>query len=86
MAIEDAAVLAESLRSTRDAPEKALRIYEEERKARTARVQRTARHNGRIYHLGGPAAALRNLALRKMGGERLLTRYDWLYDWRPNAT
>jgi len=83
MAIEDAAVLADCLRTSLDAPEQALRRYEDERQARTARVQRTARRNGLVYHLSGPAAAARDYVLRNMSGERLLTRYDWLYDWRP---
>ncbi len=83
MAIEDAAVLADCLQTTPDEPAQALRRYEDQRQARTARVQRTARRNGMIYHLGGPAAFARDLALRNMSGERLLARFDWLYDWRP---
>jgi salicylate hydroxylase len=46
-------------------------------------VQRAARQNGRVYHFAGPAAWLRNRALRARGGESLLRRYDWLYGWRP---
>jgi hypothetical protein len=26
---------------------------------------------------------MRNMAMRAMGGGRLLAHYDWLYDWRP---
>jgi salicylate hydroxylase len=85
MAIEDAAVLANCLKMTPDAPEQALRLYEDQRRARTARVQRTARRNGRIYHFGGLAALARDHALRKLDGESLLARYDWLYDWRAEA-
>ena len=44
------------------------------------------RATGRLYHLSGPLALARNLALRVMGGERLRARYDWLYDWRPRLT
>lgn len=84
MAIEDAAVLADCLRITPDEPQQALRLYEDERRARTARVQRTARRNGSIYHLGGLAAFARDYVLRKIDGERLLTRFDWLYDWQPS--
>ena len=32
--------------------------------------------------MGGPAASLRTLALAAIGGQRLLTRYDWLYGWK----
>jgi len=28
-------------------------------------------------------AYARNVALRQMGGEKLLRRYDWLYGWQP---
>jgi salicylate hydroxylase len=82
MAIEDAAVLAHCLAGVTDAPEPALRRYERLRRRRTARVQRQARQNGTVYHLGGPAALARDLALKAMGGSGLLKRYDWLYDWR----
>lgn len=83
MAIEDAAVLANMLGQIPDAPEAALRAYERSRLSRTARVQRAARQAGRIYHMGGIEALLRGLALRTMGGARLLTRYDWIYGWKP---
>ncbi len=83
MAIEDAAVLAACLgRSPDDAPS-ALRAYEAMRLPRTARVQRSARRNGSVYHMSGAAAAVRSLALMAMGGDRLISRYDWLYQWTP---
>ena len=82
MAIEDAAVLAACLARDSDDPASALRAYEGLRRGRTARVQRAARTNGIVYHLGGVGAGARNLALAVRGGEALLARYDWLYDWR----
>ena len=60
----------------------AMRRYERHRKARTARVQRTARRNGRVYHLAGLPGWARNRVMRVLGGDRLLARYDWLYSWR----
>jgi salicylate hydroxylase len=83
MAIEDAAVLAQRLADARDDPAAAMRRYEQQRRARTARAQRAARRNGTVYQLGGPGAFLRTLALTAIGGERLLARYDWLYGWTP---
>jgi len=83
MAIEDAAVLAQSLAEAREDPAAAMRRYERQRRSRTARAQRAARRNGTIYQLGGPAASLRSLALAAVGGARLLARYDWLYGWTP---
>ena len=83
MAIEDAAVLAHCLASTPGDLPRAMRSYERQRRSRTARTQRAARHNAMSYHLGGAPALLRNLALTAMGGDRLIRRYDWLYGWRP---
>ena len=82
MAIEDAAVLAYCLAKTPGDPAAALPIYEGLRRARTARVVRHARRLGALYHLGGPAALIRNLTLIATGGKGLLEHYDWLYDWR----
>jgi salicylate hydroxylase len=81
MAIEDAAVLANSLSRHPNDPVTAMQRYEQARRDRTMRVQREARSNGRIYH-AGVGAALRNLALRLTGGNLMLHRYDWLYDAR----
>lgn len=82
MAIEDGFVLADCLAEGHDDVEAALRRYEGLRAPRTARVQRGARLNDTLYHFRWPASLVRNLALRAMGGKRLLGRYDWIYDWR----
>jgi salicylate hydroxylase len=84
MAIEDAAVLGLRLASTPDDLAGAMRRYERQRRGRTARAQRAARRNGTVYHMGGAEAFLRTLALIAMGGgSRLLSRYNWLYGWKP---
>jgi salicylate hydroxylase len=85
MAIEDAAVLAKCLEGTGESPASiapALKRYERLRRARVARVQRAARRNGMIYHLTGPMALARDLAIRAMGPRRMLARQDWIHDWR----
>jgi salicylate hydroxylase len=85
MAIEDAAVLAGCLsQSTGDSAEipAAMKRYSGLRRGRVMRVQRTARQQGRIYHLTGPLALARDLAIRAMGPQRMLARQDWIYDWR----
>jgi salicylate hydroxylase len=86
MAIEDAAVLAQCLGEgageTAAGIVAALKRYAKLRRARVARVQRTARRNGTIYHLTGPAALARDLAIRAIGAQRMLARQDWIYDWR----
>jgi salicylate hydroxylase len=83
MAIEDAAVLARELARSPVDCAAALRSYESERRPRTARVQREARRNDFSYHLRQPAAFIRDAIMRALGGERLMARYDWIYQWRP---
>jgi salicylate hydroxylase len=83
IAIEDAAVLAHFLAHFRDDPADALRGYEGARRLRTGRAQQMSRKQGHIYGMSGPEALLRNIAMRAMGGEKLLARQDWLYSWRP---
>jgi salicylate hydroxylase len=83
MAIEDAAVLAAMLAEHGNDPADALRAYEGARWHRTYRAQQASRRQGRIYGMSGPEAFVRNVTMRAMGGEKLLTRYDWLYSWRP---
>ncbi|MCP3445283.1 FAD-dependent monooxygenase [Bradyrhizobium sp. CCGUVB14] len=87
MAIEDAAMLARhlSIEAAENAGSvaAALKQYGLMRQARVRKVQRTARQQGRIYHLGGPFALARDLAIRALGPERMLARQDWIYGWRP---
>jgi salicylate hydroxylase len=86
MAIEDAAVLAKFMSGS--AGENvagipaALKRYGKARRARVLAVQRAARQQGRIYHLTGPMALARDLAIKAMGPQRMLARQDWIYDWR----
>ena len=86
MAIEDAAVLAKCLSETRGdngaGIPAALQRYAQLRRARVARVQRAARRNGRIYHLAGPMALARDLAIKALGARYMLARQDWIYNWR----
>jgi salicylate hydroxylase len=86
MAIEDAAVLAkvlgEGAGDNAAGMAAALKRYGQMRRARVGRVQRVARRNGTIYHLGGAAALARDWFIRAMGPQRMLARQDWIYDWR----
>jgi salicylate hydroxylase len=85
MAIEDAAVLAECLGPVGDdaaAIAPALARYAALRQPRVTLIQRTARQSGQIYHLRGPMALARDLAMRALGAERLQARQDWIYDWK----
>lgn len=82
MAIEDAAVLAKSLTlAKRLYPEEAFQFYEQERKARCLRVQKTAHNLGKIYHYQGIKAAIRNLVIQNRAEKSLLKDYNWLYGY-----
>jgi salicylate hydroxylase len=86
MAIEDAAELATCIGGMGHGGSEfagVLRSYERRRIARTAQTQREAHRNGTIYHMSGVAGFMRSLAVSAMGGERLISRYDWLYGWTP---
>jgi len=78
-AIEDAGALGEVLRRGQNI-EASLRAYQEMRCPRAARVQKESRRQAKIYHLAGPAAFLRDMALRTLGPQKMLARYGWLYD------
>ncbi len=87
MAIEDAAVLTSCIADVhRSGIPAALHSYEKVRLARANAVAAAARRTGAIYHLTGPAAFARNLAMRLLGGDMLRARQDWIYAWRPPDT
>ena len=76
MALEDAWVLAQCLRQHEDAPH-ALGQYASLRAGRNARVVRSARRNGRIFHLSGAMALARNAVLALQGTS--VVGLPWLY-------
>ena len=83
MAIEDAAVLAAHAGGLRRRSGRRAARLRGRALASHHRAQQASRRQGRIYGLSGPEALVRNLAMRAMGGEKLLSRYDWLYSWQP---
>jgi salicylate hydroxylase len=77
-AIEDAAALGDAL--TQNPPvDIALSTYAAARRSHTAKVQKASHQQGVIYHLSGPAAAARDLTIRLLGPQRMLSRNDWIY-------
>lgn len=82
MAIEDAAVLAAALADYRGKPAEAFGKFERQRFERIRRVQLQSRRNGQIYQMSGAAAAMRDLAMQIVPGQRLIDGYDWLYGWK----
>jgi len=84
-AIEDAGVLGKVLASG-ETIEASLLKYQNARLPRATRVQKESRRQAMIYHLGGPAAFLRDAALRALSPEKMLARYDWLYQAARSGT
>lgn len=96
LAIEDAGLLAQLLSAAwladgqadgkaEQAIPDALKRFAGLRAARTARVQETARSNGRMYHAGFPLNVARDLVLKQLGDAGMRKRYAWLYGWRLPA-
>jgi salicylate hydroxylase len=84
MALEDAVVLGQCVARAPSLPQ-AFRDYESARLARTARLQRLSRRQGRIYHLRDPMRLARNAVLGALPPNLLLRQLDWLYGWRPEG-
>lgn len=82
MAIEDALVVATCLQNSHGNAAAAFAQYAGLRAQRVGRAQRTARTIGQTYHLSGPVGFARDQVIRVLGGSRLLSRQDWIYDWR----
>jgi salicylate hydroxylase len=77
-AIEDADVLARQL-ARQGGVVSALECYGHKRRRRLLKINAQAEQLGHIYHLSGPAAMVRDMAIQWLGPERMLARYDWLY-------
>jgi salicylate hydroxylase len=82
MALEDAIVLAELLRTvaTTDLPAR-LHDFERIRRPRTTRVMEASAKNGRAYHLDGLMRRARNAVLAATPPNLFMRQYDWLYGW-----
>ena len=85
LAIEDAAVLADAVRSHRADLRAALATYANARIGRVTRAQSAARRSGRAYHASGPVALVRNRVIAHLGPTGMLDRQAWLYAWRPDS-
>jgi salicylate hydroxylase len=83
MALEDAVTLASELANTKNGIDASLRAYERVRRDRVARVAEVSRRNGRIYQMHGPAALARNTVMKLAPPSHVMSRFDWLYGWRP---
>ncbi len=79
MAMEDAVCLSYHL-GHKDSLDAAFTAYQQDRFARTARVQTYSRLMGEyIYHPDGGKAAMRNATMRAMSADDFYDRIEWLY-------
>ncbi len=78
-AIEDAAALGRAFDGGGRSVEAALEAYQAARTARAIKIQRGSRRQGFYFHLRGPLAGARDLAIRALGGAGMLARNAWLY-------
>jgi salicylate hydroxylase len=84
-ALEDAVTLGQAFQALRGepGPVAAFRAMERRRMARTLRMSRMSSRQGQLYHASGPTALLRNLLLRYLPTSFLMSRINWIYEWRP---
>lgn len=78
-AIEDAAALGRAFADGGAAIESALAAYQSARVERAIRIQRASRRQGVNCHFAEPMATLRDIGVRLMGGEGVLSRNAWIY-------
>ncbi len=84
MAIEDAVVLADSLRDNRGSLDDALKHYENRRLVRSARVQLESRALWATYHAGGVDADVRNQQFEGRSAEDFYNCLAWVWTaFRP---
>ena len=81
-AIEDAGALGRAFARTTDI-ETALADYERMRLTRAGSVVIASRRQGAIYHMSGPMAFARDLTMRSLSPHLMMSRLDWLYDYKP---
>lgn len=84
MALEDAAVLSRCV-AREGLCERAFAAYAELRASRVRRVADTSVRQGGLYHLAPPLSFGRDLAMRRLGAEGVLSRVAWLYGWSPEG-
>jgi salicylate hydroxylase len=80
MGIEDAAILAPLLIAN-TGPATAFARFAALRRDRVARVAKTSRANGMIFHMEWPFSMARNMVIAAQGSRAHLRRLDWLYGY-----
>lgn len=82
MAIEDAIVLADQLKTNKNA-KSAIKAYEKIRRPRIKKITKLSNTNGELYHMGFPFNIVRDLIISNTKPEKLLSRQHWIYKWKP---
>lgn len=82
LGIEDGHELAEEMAAHPGRPDVAFAEFERRRHGRTRLIQRAARKNGRIFHMAGLPAMMRDLVLRVAPEPLMVQRQDWIYGYR----
>lgn len=85
LAIEDAASLGLAFAAHGHDVKTAIRAYEAERIPRTSDVAIASRRQASIYHMDGPMAFARDMVMRRMSVEAMMSRMDWVYGYRHGA-
>ncbi len=83
-AIEDAGALGRAFTGAKDI-NTALGAYESARRKRAGDVVIASRRQGAIYHMSGPMAFARDLTMRSLSPHLMMSRLDWLYDYRKRC-
>jgi 2-polyprenyl-6-methoxyphenol hydroxylase-like FAD-dependent oxidoreductase len=84
MAMEDAVTLGEALRVCGKDWDAALKLYQQSRVTRTARIVLSGREMGRLYHAVGVERLVRNSLWKGRSQERFYDAMEWLYSWNVN--
>ncbi|HHB3745905.1 TPA: 3-hydroxybenzoate 6-monooxygenase, partial [Pseudomonas aeruginosa] len=84
MALEDAVVLGQAVKACNHDLVAAMRLYEQVRIPRTARVLWSAREMGRLYHAKGVERQVRNQLWQGRDQDRFHDALHWLYGWQAS--
>ncbi len=79
MALEDAAELFKQLENETSF-QNAFTAFETTRIARTTKLHNASLEAGKMYHMGGAIAALRNLIIQAAPSHLIINRMKWIYD------
>jgi salicylate hydroxylase len=83
-ALEDTVALGQAFALNGEGPPAAaFRAMERTRVGRSTRLCRMSSRQGELYHASGAKAFVRNLVLKQLPAEVLVSRLSWIYGWRP---